>query len=338
MGTQGTFSVGSGIMLRKAPICAVFILAVGFLAAGGLASCRKGPGSLKGAVLERNSDPRKESPITDVEVTAIIGNAPAVTRTGSSGFFTLMLRRWVRRDQPVTLKFRHAGYQPLDIDDTISDKLYIVHMVPLRSKVEPEPHQPQVPIANVKIRYSMKTTAAVSVGSAVRTFEVANKGNIACEGQPPCSPDGKWKATIGSTVLDAGEGNEFRNARLSCIAGPCPFTKIESDGYSEGGARIQAAVLNWSDTTTFLLEAEVYHPMESEVIRESHPAIFGRTLNFSVPGTAEGQSIEADVNGDAIVFPLGPSLCLSWADCTVATDRDRNKTYRCELKGGYQFR
>jgi hypothetical protein len=78
--------------------------------------------------------------------------------------------------------------------------------------------------------------------------------------------------------------------------------------------------------------------MESEVIRESHPAIFGRTLNFSVPGTAEGQSIEADVNGDAIVFPLGPSLCLSWADCTVATDRDRNKTYRCELKGGYQFR
>jgi hypothetical protein len=323
---------------RAATLASLIVIAGGILAAGCLLGCRKGPSSLKGAVLERNSDPRKESPIAEVEVTATIGATPIVTRTGSSGYFTLTLRRWVRRDQPISLQFRHSGYQPLDVNETITDKLYVVHMVPLRSKVEPEPNQPQLPISNVKIRYSMKTTAAVSVGSAVRTFEVVNKGNVACEGQPPCSPDGKWKATIGSTVLDAGEGNEFRNARLSCIAGPCPFTRVESDGYSEGGGKIQAAVLNWSDTTTFLLEAEVYHPMESEVIRESHPAIFGRTLNFSVPGTAEGQSIEADVNGDAIVFPLGPSLCLSWADCTVATDRDRNKTYRCELKGGYQFR
>jgi hypothetical protein len=321
-----------------ATLAALIVIAGGILAAGCLTGCRKGPSSLKGAVLERNSDPRKESPIADVEVTATIGSTPIVTQTGSSGYFTLTLRRWVRRDQPISLQFRHSGYHPLDVSETISDKLYVVRMVPLRSRVEPEPHQPQLPIANVKIRYSMKTTAAVSVGSAVRTFEVVNKGNVACEGQPPCSPDGKWKATVASTTLDAGEGNEFRNARLSCIAGPCPFTKVESDGYSEGGGKIQAAVLNWSDTTTFLLEAEVYHPMESEVIRESHPAIFGRTLNFSVPGTAEGQSIEADVNGDAIVFPLGPSLCLSWADCTVATDRDRNKTYRCELKGGYQFR
>lgn len=317
---------------------ALIVVIGGILAAGCLAGCRKGPSSLKGAVLERNTDPRKESPIADVEVTATIGSTPMVTRTGPSGYFTLTLRRWVRRDQPISLQFRHSGYQPLDVNETITDKIYVVRMVPLRSKVEPEAHQPQLPISNVKIRYSMKTTAAVSVGSAVRTFEVANKGNVACEGQAPCSPDGKWKATIGSTMLDAGEGNEFRNARLSCIAGPCPFTKVESDGYSEGGGKIQAAVLNWSDTTTFLLEAEVYHPMESEVIRESHPAIFGRTLNFSVPGTAEGQSIEADVNGDAIVFPLGPSLCLSWADCTIVTDRDRNKTYRCELKGGYQFR
>lgn len=310
----------------------------GILAAGWLTGCRKGPSSLMGAVLERNSDPRKESPIADVEVTATIGSTPMVARTGSSGYFTLTLRRWIRRGQPLSLKFRHPGYQPLDLSETITDRIYIVHMVPLSSKVQPVPNQPQLPIANVKIRYSMKTTGAVSVGSAVRTFEVVNTGNLPCNGRPPCSPDGKWKAAIGSTVVDAGEGNEFRNVRLSCIAGPCPFTKVESDAYSEGGGKIQAAVLNWSDTTTFLLEAEVYHPMESEVVRESHPAIFGRTLNFSVPGTAEGQSIEADVNGDAIVFPLGPSLCLSWADCTVATDKDHNKTYRCELKGGYQFR
>jgi len=317
---------------------AMVVILGGMLAAGGLMGCRKGPSSLKGAVLEWNSDPRKESPIADVEVTATIGSTSSVAKTGPEGAFSISLRRWTRRGQPISLKFRHSGYKPLDVNESIADKIYILHMVSLASKVEPEPKRPQVPIANVRIRYSMKTTAAVSVGSAVRTFEAVNTGNVQCNGRLPCSPDGKWKATVASTVLDAGEGNEFRNARLSCIAGPCPFTQIESDGYSEGGRKITASVLNWSDTTTFLLEAEVYHPMESDVIRESHPAIFGRTLNFSVPGTAEGQSIEADVNGEAIVFPLGPTLCLSWADCTLTTDRDRNKTYRCELKGGYQFR
>lgn len=324
---------------EKAAIRAAIVAVVGgILAAGWLTGCRQGPSSLKGAVLERNSDPRKESPIADVEVTATLGSTSSVVKTGAGGEFSISLRRWIRRGQPISFKFRHSGYRPLDMNETISDKIYIVHMVPLASKVEPEPNRPQVPIANVKIRYSMKTTAAVSVGSAVRTFEVVNAGNVPCNGRLPCSPDGKWKAAIVSTTVDAGEGNEFRNVRLSCIAGPCPFTRVESDGYSEGGKEITASVLNWSDTTTFLLEAEVYHPMESETVRESHPAIFGRTLNFSVPGTAEGQSIEADVNGEAIVFPLGPNLCLSWADCTLATDRDHNKTYRCELKGGYQFR
>lgn len=324
---------------RQAAILAtIVVLCGGILAAGWLTSCRKGPSSLQGAVLERNVDPRKESPIADVEVTASVGSTSSATKSGSSGEFNIILRRWIRRGQPMVLKFRHPGYEPVELNEAVSDKIYIVHMVPLPSKIQPLPNQPQIAIANVKIRYSMKTMAAVSVGSAVKTFEVVNKGNVPCDDRWPCSPDGKWKAATASTALDAGEGNEFRNFRLSCIAGPCPFTKVESGGVSEGRSKIQASVLNWSDTTTFLLEAEVYHPMESEVVRESHPAIFGRTLNFSVPGSAEGQSIEADVNGETIVFPLGPSLCLSWADCTLATDKNQNKTYRCELKAEYQFR
>jgi hypothetical protein len=318
---------------------AAFVIALAgcILAAGLLWSCRKSPITLRGAVLVRNSDPRKESPIPDVEVTASMGTISTATRTAASGYFSLQLRRWARGGQPVTLKFRHAGYLPMDLEETVSDEIYIVRMVPIATKAEPEPNQPATAIANVMIRYSMKTTAAVSVGSAVKTFEVPNTGNLPCHKGAPCSPDGKWKASVTSTELDAGEGNEFRNVRLSCIAGPCPFTKVDVDGYSDGGNKIHVGIRNWSDTTTFLLEAEVYHPMESDVVRESHPAIFGRTLNFSVPATAQGPSIEADVNGDPVVFPLGPSLCLSWADCAVTADKDQNKTYRCALKGNYQF-
>ena len=52
------------------------------------------------------------------------------------------------------------------------------------------------------------------------------------------------------------------------------------------------------------------HPMVSDLVRESYPVIFGQTLNFSLPLLAEGPSIEAEINGDSIVFPLGPDLFL----------------------------
>jgi len=165
-----------------------------------------------------------------------------------------------------------------------------------------------------------------------------NTGNIPCNNQPPCSPDGKWKAAMGSVSLDAGEGNEFRNARVSCIAGPCPFTKIEQEELSPDRSHFNVSVRNWSDATTFLLEAEVVRPMTSDMVRESYPVIFGRALNFSLPAQAEGPSIEAEIDREAIVFPLGPDLLLRWADCHSAVDKDQSKTYRCELKPGYQFR
>src|SRR6202158_3448717 len=102
--------------------------------------------------------------------------------------------------------------------------------------------------------------------------------------------------------------------------------------------RVNVSVRNWSDTTTFLMEAEVVHPMVSDIVRESYPVIFGRALNFRLPSLAEGPSIEAEVNGESIVFPLGPDLFLRWADCHMVVDRDQSKNSRCELKPGYQFR
>jgi len=302
--------------------------------------CAKGPTVLQGAVLERNPDPRKQSPVAGVEVTASTASASNAVQTDSLGYFRLPLRRWVRSGQPVHLEFRHPGYQPLSLDATVSDLLYVVDMAPISSPPpQPDAKQPPTSIANVKIRYSMKSSAAMNVGTEVRAFEVVNQGNVPCNDRFPCSPDGKWKATLGSTTLEAGEGNEFRNPRLSCIAGPCPFTKVESDQYTKGGNKIIASVLNWSDTVTYLLEAEVYHPMVTEVVQDSYPVIYGETLNFSVPETGEGVSIQAEVNGEQVVFPLGPSLCLSWANCTMTTDKGntKSKSYRCELRNGFQF-
>jgi hypothetical protein len=194
-------------------------------------------------------------------------------------------------------------------------------------------------VSNIRIRYTVNAQAEQNFGSVVKTFQAVNVGNIPCDHHSPCSPDGKWKASVGSLSLDAGPDSEFRDVRVSCIAGPCPFTRIDSNGYDHGGRNITASALNWSGTTTFLLEAEVFHTSISSEVRESYPVVFGRALNFSLPPTEEGVSIEADIQGSPMVFPLGPNPSMSWANCVeTANAGDRNTAaYRCELKPGYRF-
>jgi hypothetical protein len=293
------------------------------------------PVSLQGSVTVKDADPRKELPIADVQIFTS-DQLPVTTKSEPSGFFRLTLARGVRRGRPVTLHFRHKDYQPLDLDEFVGDKLYIVHLAPA-AKAGRSSDQQVTKVGNVRVRFSIKNQTEVNIGSAAQTFEIQNQGNVPCKGQHPCSPDGKWKASLGSLSLDAGIGNEFRDARASCIAGPCPFTSIEADRFSQGGRTIMVTARDWSDTTTFLLEAEVFHPMSSQLVHESYPVIFGESLTFTLPSSAEAINMEADINGQTIIFPLGPELLLSWATCNVRINPDRTHVYRCDLKPGYLF-
>src|SRR5579872_1871176 len=276
------------------------------------------PIALHGAVIVQDTDPRKQLPIGGVEISAD-DPSNSTTKSDSSGFFLLSLPKPVRRGRPIVLHFRHPQYRPLDLHDYVGNQLYIVHMVPMET-----PHatseQPLVKIGNVRIRYAVKAMTDVNVGSAVKTFEVTNHGDTPCKNEHPCSPDGRWKATLASATLDAGAGNQFRNARASCIAGPCPFTRIESDRPSQNGQILTLSVRNWSDTATFLMEAEVVRPMVTQMEHWSYPAIFGDGLSFTLPASAESVSMEADLDGQTIVFPLGPALLLSWATCDDGTN------------------
>jgi hypothetical protein len=324
---------------RKIAISAVvFAGLAGALAAVLVAIHKAQPITIKGAVLSQDPDPQKQLPLADVEITGTDGSTASRAESDSSGFFSLTLRRGLRRRQPLTLHFRHPGYQPLDLNEFVSDQIYIARMVPLIHETHVQSDHPDVTVSNIRVRYSVKTTTEADVGSAVKTFQVENLGDVPCKGRHPCSPDGKWKAALSSSSLDAGDGNEFRNARVSCIAGPCPFSRVEFEDLSRGARKVNVSVRNWSDTTTYLVEAEVVHPMVSDLVRESYPVIFGRALNFSLPLLAEGPSIEAEINGELIVFPLGPDLYLNWADCHARVDKDQAKAYRCELKPGYRFK
>jgi hypothetical protein len=323
---------------RKAVILtAVLVILGGSIASTLLKRHKKTSISLKGAVIKRDADPKKEQPIAGVQVTAAGGLSIGECKSDSSGLFDLNLSSEVAQDTIVTLEFRHSEYLPLDLNEIAGDRLYVARMVPIPEKVRNEPSRPEAVVANVSARYSIKARTAVNIGSRVEVFQVVNTGQIPCNGQQPCSPDGKWKAALGFAFLDAGERNEFQNARVSCIAGPCPFTRIETDGFSRGGRTISVSARNWSDTATFLLEAELFHPMVADNIRKSYPVTFGRSLNFTLPASAEGVSVQAEISGETIVFPLGPNLFLSWANCNERVNNDQTKVYRCELKSGYRF-
>jgi hypothetical protein len=293
------------------------------------------PISLHGAVLVQNVDPHKQQPIAGVSVSA--GDlAVSDAKSDAAGLFVLNLRRPIRRGHPIVLSFHDPQYRPLELKDYVSDRLYVAHLTPVTAMAAAE-NQPVVKVANIRIRYTVKTMSEMNVGSAVKIFDVQNKGNVACAGQHLCSPDGRWKANVGSVSLDAGAGNIFRDVRASCIAGPCPFTKIESDTLMQGGHNITVSAIDWSDTATFLIEAEVFRPMMSQVEHWSYPVIFGDGLSFTLPSSAESVSIEADLDGQTIIFPLGPSLLLSWAMCDTAINPDRGRIYRCAPKPGYRF-
>jgi len=319
-----------------AAILAVAAVAIGRLAISGWSRPNViQPMLIRGAIVEQNTDPAKQLPISDVEVTADNNLAVSGTSSDNSGFFSLSLRPDITPGTPILLKFRNSDFKPLDLQVTASDAIYVAQMAAIRQ--EAPSRGPEVNVTGVSVRYSVQTATAVNVGSAVKTFEIVNKGNLPCEGKPPCSPGMQWKAAIGSATLDAGEGKEFRNARLSCIAGPCPFTTIDSDNFSKGGRTISASIRNWSDTTTFLLEADVFRRQVADVIRQSYPVIINQAMNFTLPPLAEGPSIEAKIDGSAIVFPLGPTPTLSWANCSVRTTQDQARLFWCELKPGYQF-
>jgi hypothetical protein len=303
---------------------------------------------IEGAVVQRDADPKNELPIPDVVITATDGTRSAATRSDASGHFKFVLHKRVLTDQPITVTFHHPRYEPLNLVvptgrfETPS-LLHVAAMTPLVPVAPKAPTRavrpPATLVSNIRVRYTINTRAQTNVGSAVRTFQVVNKGNVPCDHQSPCSPDGKWKAASATISLDAGQDNAYGNISASCIAGPCPFTRIDSSGFIHGGRKITVTALNWSDTATFLMEAEVYHTAINSEVRELYPVIFGQTLNFTLPPTQEGVSLEAEVDGAPMVFPLGPNPSLSWAACNVRTGQEEAQTtvYRCELKPGYRF-
>ena len=299
------------------------------------------PVEIRGAVLRQDEDPAKQSPLADAEVSVSSGLHSKTQTSDPSGFFAVTLRPGAIPGQPIAVLFRHPQYRPVEMKVIPQDKLYIVRLEPLAPSTIVKLTQPvslskPVSINEVRIRYSVQNQATVDVGKTAKQFEVRNVGDVPCGGRSPCSPDGKWKAASYNLTIDAGTGNEFRNVRVTCVGGPCPFTRIDTADLATQSRKKIISIVNWSDTATFVVEAEVVRPMVTDSVRHTYPFIVGTAMTFALPTSAEGPSIEAHENGQAIVFPLGPNLNLSWATCSVEMSQ-QNRVFRCTLKPGFEF-
>jgi hypothetical protein len=290
---------------------------------------------LTGVVLRDDADPSKQQPITNVEISAADGLSVGTVKSDVAGLFRITLLPKVVLGQPITLQFRNPGYEPLDLNLKAGDQICVARMLPTNHEVRVRPNRPDIKISDVKVRYSTKALNTVAFANMIRMFQVSNVGNVPCTNPYPCSPDGKWRASIKTETMDGGAGNQLKNVRVSCVAGACPFTKIESETSSSEGREFKVTVRNWSDTATFMIEAEVIRTVVSDMVRQMSPATLGDSINFSTPPAAQGLSLQAEVDGSSIVFPLGPTLRLSWATCTLQVAPDRTKLYQCQLKPGY---
>src|SRR5271165_7425214 len=98
---------------------------------------KRPPVILKGAVLQQDSDPNKQVPIAGADVVATNEVGTGTGKSDASGFFQIALPKGLRRRQQVVLRFRHAGYEPLDLNDYISDSIYVARMAAI-----PQPKPP----------------------------------------------------------------------------------------------------------------------------------------------------------------------------------------------------
>ena len=132
---------------------------------------------LEGAVMLKDSDPKRESPIAGVTMSVDPGDGvtPAESTTSTfSGYFTLRLRPTVLYGDKVTLRLRHADHQPLDMVVPVAEQLYVIHMSSNRADVPPR-RPAERRAGDVVVRYTIENRTAMNIGSGVKTFQVVNR-------------------------------------------------------------------------------------------------------------------------------------------------------------------
>ena len=191
---------------------------------------------VEGAVMKDDIDPEKRYPLNGVQVidSDTPGLALGPVTTQEDGSFKLKLRPDARSGQSIDLQFTAAGYQKKTANAAVGvDVNYTFYLWPSLPTVSLSSNQRRSVTATV-VR-----VADTFAENQSKTFQIPNYGSVRCNGGGPCSPDGKWKASVVTSTLDAGLGNKFISCKVVCVAGPCPWTKVNSHQWREIALSVQ---------------------------------------------------------------------------------------------------
>jgi len=199
-------------------------------------------------------DVRKQLPIADVDVTAENALGRSTAKSDSSGYFTIKLLVGIRMTDCHS-PLPAPDYQPLDSRNLPATNLYC-HLTAL-SRTARSGQSAAGAGGNVRVRYSIKNMTAVNIGSAVKTFQIENSGNVPARGNTLFAG---WQMEAAIGTSSSTPAWETSSVMPGSRALPAPvFTKIESDAfprrtdhYRRGPQLVRHA--------TFLLEAECFTP------------------------------------------------------------------------------
>lgn len=85
-----------------------------------------------------------------------------------------------------------------------------------------------------------------------------NRDGMRCNGRSPCSPDGRWFATITTLTLSAGAGQELRSSEVQCSGAGCTHRELMSLEISPDGTTVTARIKTWSHSVTLKLVAQLW--------------------------------------------------------------------------------
>ena len=139
-----------------------------------------------GAVVIADADPRKQLPIPNVAISGEVRGVTVWTKSNAAGYFRLTWPSGLWWGQGLRLQFQQAQYQPLTTIETLTHQLYIARLKPsVSGQREKRRRARQIAkSANLRVRYTVKATNTIDIGTSSETFQVVNTANVSCSHAP----------------------------------------------------------------------------------------------------------------------------------------------------------
>ena len=297
--------------------------------------------SIEGTVILQDDDPTKESPIAGVSVAVEPDDGVSLVDTATSdfsGYFKLRLPPTIVYGDSVTLRLRHPDHQPIDLVVPVAEHLYVMRMSSAHPEVQPRPARPDIVLSEIIVRYTIESRTALNIGSGARpsTCPIVAMSRAIGSRRVHLMASGRRRTAVCRSTPERATSFAMRACPASLVHARLRISSRMDFRAAARSSRPRSATGRTRPRSRLKPKCSgLRTPIRLSVPTQSSSDT-GSTLHWPPP--PRGVSIEAEVDGEPIIFPLAPNGILSWATCNVRIQKEQARLYRCELKPGYIFK